>query len=203
MNGTPGRDIPGDPLPESRFIEPTFWCPHPDRWTSTDGDSTEIEVTALIAGLVRGLQPRLVVETGAAFGQTTHAIADALERNGHGQLITFETDSARRDLLSPHPLVEVHGSSLDADLSDRPPIDVAFLDSFYETRIPEFLHLRQWMRPGTIVAFHDTADGRGSHRIPSGQTLRQEIESELITPAYLAGAIDLPTPRGLTIGEVM
>lgn len=193
--------LPHEPLPESRFIVPDVRCPHPERWHSTDGDSTEVEVTELIAGLVRGLQPRIVVETGAAFGQTTRAICGALDRNGDGFLWAYESDSGRLDKLKRHPRLFLKADSLRADLGDLL-IDLAFLDTLYETRVPEFLHLRRWMRAGTIVAIHDTAPDRGGHRIADGVSLREQIKRDLVEPG-LVRAIDLPTPRGLTLCEVL
>lgn len=189
-------------LPESRYVGPTALCPEPERWSSTDGDSTEIEVSDLIGGLVRGLQPRLVVETGAAYGQTTRAVLAALDRNGHGALVTYETNPERLAVLPDHPRLTVAGDSGVADLTGRPPLDFAFLDSLYALRVPEFLRLRRWMRTGTIVAFHDSGPERGWQEIPSGRSLRAEIDHELVRPGLIA-AIDLPTPRGLTIGEVL
>jgi hypothetical protein len=59
---------------EARFTPPRPDCPHPEWWTSTDDDSTECEVTALVAAFVVALQPELVIETGTAFGQTAEAI---------------------------------------------------------------------------------------------------------------------------------
>src|SRR4051794_12477245 len=63
------------PRNEDRRVAPSDECPHPEWWTSIDSDSsTEREVTHLIAGLVRGLQPHYIIETGTAFAQTTRAI---------------------------------------------------------------------------------------------------------------------------------
>lgn len=202
------EDLPHTALPESRFIEPDERCPEPGRWTSTDGDSTEREVSELIFGLVRGLQPRLTVETGSAFGQTTRQISQALAHQP-GKLITFEIDDERRRDLERRARteawagnVEFRAASLEADLAGLPPIDLAFFDTYYELRVPEFHHFHRWMRKGTVVAFHDTAPGRGAHRIQGGRSLREEIEAKLVAPGILA-ALDLPTPRGLTLGEVL
>src|SRR3990172_5741896 len=81
--------------PESRFQDPTEWCPHPERWHATDGDSTEQEVTELIAAFARALQPDLVIETGSGFGQTTALLAESLWLNGQGRLVSFETNADR------------------------------------------------------------------------------------------------------------
>ena len=89
-------------LPESRYIGPTEVCPRPERWHSRpDGQSTEIEVSELIGGLVRGLQPDTVVETGSYSGQTTEIILRALDENEHGTLVTCEVDVERRHRSSP------------------------------------------------------------------------------------------------------
>lgn len=178
--------------PESRFITGSPRCPYPENWHSTDEESTEIEVSEMIAGLVRGLQPTLVIETGSAHGQSTRLIADALDRNGHGALITYEHDDGRRRRLPKHPRIYAEGSSLDADLTGST-IDFAFFDSFPEVRCKEFRLFRQWMRDGTIVAFHDTSDQAGAG---AGKVLREEIA------ALDLAVIDFPTPRGLTLGEV-
>lgn len=205
------ESVPHEPMSEARFIPADMRCPHPERWHSTDGDSTELEVSGLIAGLVRGLQPRLVVETGAAFGQTTVAILEALERNGHGHLFTYENDTERaawvRRLTLEHAgRLTLAENSLDANLLGYPLLDFAFFDTHYETRVPEFLHFRPWMRKGTIVAFHDTAPGRGAHRISTGESLREQLEAvsyNHMQNRHELRLIDLPTPRGLTLGEVL
>src|SRR3954468_8525000 len=80
---------------EARRVAPSEECPHPEWWTSVDSDSTEREVTKLIAGLIRGLQPQYVVETGTAFAQTTRAIGRALRKNGHGHLDSLDVNHAR------------------------------------------------------------------------------------------------------------
>lgn len=199
-----GVDIPGFPESEGRFTTPTTLCPHPERWSSTDGDSTEIEVSDLAFGLVRALQPMFCVETGSGFGQTSKRIADALEANGQGRLVTIEPDTDRATVTRltlggfMADLADVvEGESLSWTPSEI--IEFAWLDSYYEFRVPEFMRYRAWMRPGTIVCFHDSAPGHGSHRIPSGLDLRSEIETKLADQIRM---IHLPTPRGLTIAEV-
>ena len=96
-----GVHVPGPPAPESRYYQPTVDCPHPERWTSTDDDSTEIEVSDLAWGLVRATQPSLCVETGAAWGQTAERIGWALAANGHGHLYTLEPDRRRAAAVAP------------------------------------------------------------------------------------------------------
>lgn len=205
----PGVDVPGKPEQESRFTSPTTLCPRPQEWHSTDGDSTEVEVSELAYGLVRALQPVLCVETGTGFGQTTWQIVAALGMNGHGSLLTFETDHERCQQFRADPayvaanrqsLVKLIEGDVHGWRGDGRTVEFAWIDSFYESRVPDFLHLRQFMRIGSIAVFHDTAPGHGSHRIPSGRDLRNELYAELLGVIRL---VNLPTPRGLTIAEVI
>lgn len=186
---------PGRLAEESRFTPATETCPRPERWHSTDVDSTEIEVSELIAAFVRALQPDVVVETGAAWGQTTRLIGQALQRNGHGSLHSLEIDDERADYTIRQceglPVVVERVSSLEY----TPPAKVgfAFFDSLVPLRVPEFehyLHHPGYTR-GAFVAFHDTADHHG---------LWPEI-AELEKQGKLL-PIRLPTPRGVVIAEV-
>lgn len=197
-----GLHLPGPPQPEDRFTTPTPICPHPGYWTSTDGDSTEVEVSDLAYGLVRALQPDFCIETGTGWGQTALRIAQALYENAHGYLVTLEPDAERaehsRNKLRNYYRAEVL-TLASLDWTPDRPIDFAWLDSYYELRVPEFNRYRSYMHPGTIVCFHDSAPGHGSHRIESGRDLRSEISYELIEQVRL---IHLPTPRGISIAEV-
>jgi len=144
----------------------------------------------MVAGVVRGLQPDYCLETGSAFGQTTEAIGKALFRNGHGHLDSIEPDLHRavftRSRCDGLPITVHQIDSLEF-VPDRT-IDFAFFDSLLELRTPEFRRFRQWMRRGTIVAFHDTRPGRD---------LRDEIGALGIR------FVHFPTPRGITFGEVI
>ena len=187
-------DIRDRLLPEDRYISATVMCPNPEHWHSLpDGQSTEIEVSWLIGGLVRGLQPGTVVETGSHGGQTTEIILRALDESGRGTLVTCEIDPERRAALAPHPRLVVLGDSLQADLSEFAPIDFCFFDSVPEIRVREFERYWKWMRVGTIVAFHDTASQAAGGQ---GWELRAQIEALNIPLVYL------PTPRGLALGEI-
>lgn len=197
-----GLDYPGPAQREDRFTAPTDLCPHPGRWTSTDGDSTEVEVSDLAYGLVRTLQPNFCIETGAGWGQTTRRIGQALMLNGHGHLVALETDRERVDHAADRcaglPVKVLPFDSMDWSPDEL--IDFAWLDSLYELRVPEFTRYRPRMRAGTVVCFHDTAPEHGSHRITSGRDLRSEIEAEL---GWQVRLVHLPTPRGVTVAEVL
>lgn len=180
---------------EAEFTAARPDCPHPERWTSSDWDSTEHQVTELVAAFVRALQPDLVVETGAAFGDTTAAIGDALVRNGHGRLITLETDVDRvltvRERCASLPVEVVEMASLDWEPPG--PIGFAWLDSLIDLRVPEFLRYRPWMESGTIVGFHDT----GPHR-PGIRVLLESLAGRGVIRLVMPR-----TPRGVCFAEVL
>lgn len=188
---------------EARYTEPSPYCPHPERWHARDGDSAEVEVSDLAYGLVRALQPELCLETGTAYGQTARRIGEALRDNGHGSLVTIERDELRAALAAAElvglPVHVEHADSLASRLNleaEILPLGFAWLDSHSDLRVAEYWHFRPWMRPGSLVCFHDTAPGHGS----PGRELRAELERELTGKVRL---LHLPTPRGLTLAEVL
>ena len=198
----PGLDPPAWPLvAESAHTAPHAVTPAPGLWHAPDSDSTEHEVTVLLYGLARALQPELAVETGAAFGYTSYAIGLALKANGHGRLVTLETDPARAAAAAQRcaglPVEVREQSSLDW----TPPaaLGFAFFDSAYELRAEEFRrYLRGgWLREGTVVAFHDWTSGLRGHHYDVRAAVRQLDDAGLIRPVFL------PTPRGLVIAEVL
>ena len=178
---------------EARYTAPREDCPHPERWHSADPDSTEHEVTELVAAMVTALQPDFVVETGTAFGQTAEAIGRALQRNGQGRLVSLEVDPARvaasRARCEGLPVTVEQTPSL--DYTPDSPVDFAWFDSLVDLRPEEFRRYLPHMHPRTVVGFHDTGP---QHRV---RDLLRPLEAEgLITPLYL------PTPRGVCFARV-
>lgn len=175
---------------ESAWTRPRDDCPHPERWSSTDSDSTEIEVSELVSTFVRALQPDRVVETGTCFGQTSWMIGLALKANGQGHLDTIEIDEERvaiaRERCDGLP-VTVHAMS-SLEFTPSGPVGFAWFDSLFQLRIPEFERLRPHLTEGAIVGFHDTAPHHGwGHQVenlPGTQAIR------------------LRTPRGVTFLQV-
>lgn len=196
------------PLPEDRFTGPTALCPHPERWSSTDSQSTEREVAELAFGLVRGLQPTACLETGTGFAETAQHIGNALARNGHGVLYTLEyfpervAYSRRRltNLIDGDYVALVETDSLVWEPPTGVVFDFCWFDSFIENRVPEFWRYRPAMRAGTICCFHDTAPGHGGEVGLPGSDARSTIAHELRREIRM---IHLPTPRGVTLGEVL
>jgi hypothetical protein len=177
---------------ESTWTAPRTDCPHPEWWSSTDPQSTELEVSELVAAFVRALQPEYVVETGTCLAQTAYIIGLALTANGHGRLDTLETDPERaefsRSRCTGLPVTVHCASSL--DFTPPAPVGFAWLDSETWLRIPEFERFRPHVLPGAIVGFHDTAPHHG----PWGRAVEALPGTR---------AIRLRTPRGVTFVEVM
>lgn len=176
---------------EASWTAPRPDCPNPGRWHSTDNQSTEIEVTELVAGFIRALQPDYVIETGSCIGQTSHAIGLALRDNGHGRLDTLETDPDRaavaRRRCTGLPVTVHETPSLEFRATE--PIGFAWFDSLIELRIPEFERFRHQFVDGAIVGFHDT----GPHFGDYGAAI-EAIEG--------LSAMRLRTPRGVTFAQI-
>lgn len=93
--------------------------------------------------LVRWLRPRRVVETGVARGVSTLLVLAAMDRNGLGELLSFDVNSSVGSLVpTNHPrwnLQLLSTSNLQSDLiqglQEASPIDIFFHDSdhsFYQ-----------------------------------------------------------------------
>jgi hypothetical protein len=182
------------PMPESTWTKPRPECPHPERWTAVDAMATEVEVTELVAAMVRALQPDYVVETGSWTGDTTEAIGRALVRNGHGELVSLEVDEEKAQMAADRcaglPVTVLPRSSM-AWTPERP-VDFAWFDSACELRPQEFLRYSIAMHGRTVVGFHDT----GSHH-PVRELLVPLEREGLLAPLYL------PTPRGVCFARVL
>jgi predicted O-methyltransferase YrrM len=194
------------PLSEARHVPPREDCPHPEWWGAEDAIGTEFQVSELVAAFCRALQPRLVVETGAYRGQTTELIAMALEKNGHGRLISLELDKANRRAamkrLLAHDFKNITWDVLlQSSLEWYPDamIDFMWIDSGDgPTREEEFRRYFPAFWRGTIVAFHDTLDSGGVVSTTGMAKHVAKLEAEgLIRP------IHLPTPRSVTFCNVL
>jgi hypothetical protein len=180
---------------EARFTKPRPDCIHPEYWTSTDSDSTEVEVSQLVAGFIAGLQPDYVLETGTAFGQTTKAIGEQLKANGHGKLVSLETERSRVDFSRlrceglPVEILEMPSLEFVPDAQ----IDFAFFDSLIPLRAPELRYFAQYMSPRAVFAFHDSS--------PRHALMRQSIEP-LVEEGLITYPIYLPTPRGVAFARL-
>ena len=187
---------------ESRFTESRPDCPHPERWHSPDSDSTEIEVSRLVAAFVEALRPDLVVETGSAFGQTAELIGQVLYTAGVGHLYTFEVDSERvaatANRVAGLPVSIGYQPSLEgiaaliSDGFNTGKVGFAWLDSLFELRVPELRAIRPLLSPNAIVGVHDCGE--------PGHTKYNNFAREVALEADRLGfgRLSLPTPRGVT-----
>jgi predicted O-methyltransferase YrrM len=175
-------------------------CPHPEWWHSVDQEASEVEVSELVGAFVRALQPQYVVETGSCYGQTTERIVRALQVNGHGHLFTLEVDPGRVEMtrervgVSPEWTILCQ-SSMDWNPLVALPIGLVFSDSYGPVRIPEVQRMIPFMSAGATVIFHDTAP-------EPAFPFRQMLQEELVEPGIFA-LVDLPTPRGVSIGQLL
>lgn len=187
---------------EDRWTRPSAWQPNPGWWHAPDPDSAEDEVADLLWGLVRALQPELVVETGTAHGRTAARLCDALEANGHGRLVTFEADPDRAracaGVLAGRPATVIAARSLTqhglpGDVTTHAPrfdqpVGLLFSDSDPGCRVAEVLQFEpEWF------VLHDTAPHH-----PWADRLRRDLE-ELYAESYRW--VHLPTPRGVIVGQ--
>lgn len=188
---------------ESRFTQPRPDCPHPKRWHSPDADSTEIEVSRLVAAFVQALRPDFVIETGTAFGQTAELIGYELRVAGVGELITFETDPDRvlastlrcENLpvtVQQTPSLAGIAALLDMAGPYHKSVGFAWLDSLFELRVPELRAIRPLLMSGAIVGIHDCGE--------PGRTKYNDFAASVAQVAANLGfnRISLPTPRGCT-----
>jgi predicted O-methyltransferase YrrM len=170
-------------------------APEPKWWHAPDSDSTECEVSELVA--------ELVIETGSAFGHTTALIAHALRRNGHGHLVSLEPDPGRAEVARSRVASYGLGAFCEvreqSSLDFTPPqeIDFAWFDSLYELRAEEFRRFRPWLSPGGIVAFHDWTSGLRGHYLD----VRAEVEA--LAAEGLLRPVFVPSPRGIVVAEVL
>lgn len=180
---------------EAAFTRETGDCPHPEWWHAPDNQATETEVVELLAAFVGAIQPEFVLETGSHRGFTTLALASAIAKNGHGQLVSLEVNEAlhseARERVSAYPCAEVlHLSSLVYTPSKK--LDFVWLDSGGGVvRYEEFIRFFPWFHANTIIGIHDTAPHQGD--IPS------IVESITRSGRFLG--LHLPTPRGVTFGN--
>ncbi len=176
-------------LIESRFTVPRDDCPHPEWWHSVDDESTELEVSELVASFVRALQPDLVVESGTAYGQTARAIGHALKANGHGSLLTYEIDQRRASIA----LARCVGLPvLLFTVPFRPTVEgigFAWIDGHIDERVADLESCRPLFALGAIVGVHDSSPFHG---------IRPALEA-----LDWIRWIHLPTPRGVMFGQVL
>lgn len=173
-------------------------CRDASLWHSLNATTTEVEVSELIASFVRALQPELVVETGSYIGTTSEMIGKALQRNGHGRLVTLETDvrcfrKARRRCRGL-PVQVLHKSSLEWFPENDQTIDFMLFDTHFKSREKEYDWYQDFFGKYTVLCWHDS----GPHfKRPIRGLIEQLTDMGDIQPIFL------PTPRGVCFARVL
>jgi prolipoprotein diacylglyceryl transferase len=186
----------GDVL-QPEYHKPTPECPHPERWHMYDSMSAEVEVLDFLKAIVTTLKPELVVETGTFSGLSTLKIAEGLQANGVGRVITCEYDpkvfaAAEKRFAASNlkPWIEARNeSSLEMKVNGR--IDLLFCDSDAPIREQEVRHFLPQLNPNGVILMHDASSAMKTVREAA---LRLEGEG-------LLSVLLLPTPRGLVMAQ--
>jgi prolipoprotein diacylglyceryltransferase/predicted O-methyltransferase YrrM len=186
----------GDVL-QAEYHRPTAECPHPERWHMYDSMSAEVEVLDFLKSIVTTLKPELVVETGTFSGLSTLRIAEGLQANGFGRIITCEHDAtvfaAAQKRFESSGLAKWidarNESSLDMRIDGR--IDLLFCDSDVPLREKEVRRFLPQMNPHGLILMHDASSAMRAVR---DGALRMEAEG-------LLSVLLLPTPRGLVMAQ--
>lgn len=127
-----------------------------------DTTATDLESLTVLWTLVQYLQPEIVVEAGTYKGHFAIPIARMLAVRGH----VYTADPVRVDLPDLPNLTYVQ-DDFDVMLAQRPDIkgrvDFAFIDSGppvptaeVNVRYRHWTTCKDWLRPGGIMACHDT-----------------------------------------------
>ena len=189
-------DSRGDVL-QPEYHKPTPECPHPERWHMYDSMSAEVEVLDFLKALVVTLKPELVVETGTFSGLSTLRIAEGLQGNGLGKVITCEYDAkiyaAAVERFKSSGLsrwIEARNeSSLETKIHGQ--IDMLFCDSETSIREQEVRRFLPQISPYGIIVMHDASSTMKAVREAA---LKMEQEG-------LLSVLLLATPRGLVLAQ--
>jgi predicted O-methyltransferase YrrM len=162
-----------------------------------DSMTAEYEVLEFLRTLVTTVKPDLVVETGSFLGASTLWIAEGLERNGFGRIISCEYDpvvfAKAQEKIAASPLrgrIELRNeSSLEMDV--RGTIDILFSDSDMPIREQEVERFLPQMNPHGLILMHDASSHLKVVRDAALSLERKGLLSLLL----------LPTPRGLVLAQ--
>lgn len=133
-------------------------------WGNPMWDATDVQAggvmpgeAQLLYGLVRALQPELILEVGTSHGYSTLHLAQAAKDNAHGKVHTVEINAARQadaianiEAARLSKWVEFH-HEIHADR-----YDLAFYDAAHELEDVE-QYFSQTGEPPRTVIIHDAA----------------------------------------------
>jgi predicted O-methyltransferase YrrM len=172
-------------------------CAHPERWSMFDSMTAEVEVLDFLRSLVMAIKPELIVETGTFSGVSTIWLAEGLNRNGFGKIVSCESDplvfakaKERIDASGFAEWIDLRNeSSLEMKVDGR--IDLFFSDSDMPVREQEVRRFLPQISPYGVIVMHDAS----SHlKIVREAALKLEREG-------LISVVLLPTPRGLVVAQ--
>lgn len=171
----------------------------------------EAEVGEFLYGMVRMIQPSLVLETGTHLGISSVYLGLALKENGHGKLITIEFNppfylmaQALFEHLEISSQVElVRGKVERWDPGDRV-FDLAFLDTEPSFRFGEMLKFYPNIKEGGLILIHDLHANLGlsfspqeSRQVSAFGDFREKIG--YLIEEHAIQTVSFPSPRGLTM----
>jgi predicted O-methyltransferase YrrM len=179
------------------YHRPTPECPHPERWSMYDSMTAEAEVLEFLRTLVTTIKPKQVVETGTFLGISTLWIAEGLQRNGFGRVVTCEFDPVvfakakeRVERSGLRQWIECRNES-SLDLQVEGTIDLLFSDSDMDLREREVRRFLPQIDPHGLIVMHDA-----SSHLKIVREAAQRLEKE-----GLISAVFFPTPRGLVLAQ--
>ena len=196
-------------------IHPHVPSERAELFEAENSGATEKEYLSLLRALIAVSKPSLVLETGAWTGAGTHWLADGLYDNGFGRLISVERDTnacaavARRLGEAGFENVDIANCDSIDYLTNYhgKPFDFAFLDSHLPTRADELRVLleRNLLRPGALVAIHDTSRVREfpqGVRDPDSVEFFRRLQAIPNFDAHHVEIIEFPLSRGLLLIRV-
>ncbi|HZU43840.1 MAG TPA: CmcI family methyltransferase, partial [Terriglobales bacterium] len=166
-------------------------------WSMYDSMTAEVEVLEFLRTLVTTVKPELIVETGTFSGLSTLWMAEGLQQNGRGRIVTCEFDPVvfakakeRFDASELKKWIDLRNqSSLELQVEGQ--IDLLFSDSDMPVREQEVRHFLPQMNPYGLILMHDAS----SHlKVVREAALKLEREG-------LISVVLLPTPRGLVVAQ--
>src|SRR3954471_6739820 len=186
----------GDVL-QPEYHQATPECPNPEKWRMFDSMTAEVEVLEFLKTLITTMKPKLVVETGTFMGISTLKIAEGLQENGFGKVISVEYDpvvyAKAKERFQSSGLMQWidlrNISSLDLQVDGT--IDLLFSDSEITIREQEVRHFLRQINPTGLILMHDA-----SSHLKTVREAALKMESEGLISAVL-----MPTPRGLVIAQ--
>lgn len=162
------------------------------------GGSMSIEEAQVLMSMVCIIKPEHVYEGGTEAGMSAAYMAMGCKLNGFGTVTTVEADrkwvdtaleNFERDGVQEYVRV-IHGDVLEF-LRDTPIAwDFGLIDTSISMRAAELSAFLPKLRPGGIVAIHDTAV---DHPMAQGCRLLEQLKG------FGLPLIQLPSPRGLTL----